>query len=139
MKNSMLARKYFIQHMNIGAAVARSASPSSLCRCSESCNFMAQQPDIITCQTALITWLNLLRVLLFLLRHGTTIRSFRLGPARCVSLWKTPKENDCSPLIWCCVKRLLNGVEAPENPIPPSPPPTPLVAKQQCCDAGGCC
>lgn len=136
----MLAPKYFIQHMNRGVAVARSASPSSLCRCGESCNFMAQQPDIITCQTALITWLHLLGVLLLLLlRHGTTIWSFRLGPARFGSLWKTPKENDRGPPIWCCVKRLLNRVEAPENPIPPSPPPTPLVAKQQCSDAGGCC
>lgn len=44
-------------------------------------------------------------------------------------------ENESGFLIWC----LVNRVEALENPIPLSPPPTPLVAKQWCCDAGGCC
>lgn len=71
MKNSMLARKYFIQHMNSGVAVACSASPSlALRRRSESCNFMAQQPNIITCQTALITRPHLLRIFLSQLPTG---------------------------------------------------------------------
>lgn len=71
MKNSMLARKYFIQHMKGGVAGAWSTSPSlALHRRSESCNFMAQQPNIITCQTALITRLHLLRILLSLLPTG---------------------------------------------------------------------